>query len=637
MSFAVSNGFQKFLNDYPSESTRAAFLLHWAETNGISVKTIRRGQVIRKFLDSGNSADLKPLQGYLQTHVGKITLKDLEKAFEILIAPEQRRSYGTVYTPDYIIEYLIQNALKFAQIKHAKFPRICDPSCGSAGFLIKAAEVLEKDYGISADRTFQENLVGIDVDPLAIENAKCLIELFLAARGITFAQDQFPIYQLDTLLVEKEEVLRVTESPNGFDVVVTNPPYVKFQNLEPDYRERLAEKYSQFAMGNFSLSLLFLMRGHTLLSPGGMVGMITQNNLFTSLAGKNVREYLQRTGCVRRIVDFGHHKVFENASAYTCLVFLNATRNNTFEYATLSHASALTPPSLQNLHFAPIAVEKLKASKWRLANADHLANLEKIERTGKPLGVAADIKVGFATLKDAVFFVQANGKDCRAKSKNGTLYLIEPEITKPAVKVSSLKEVADLAHNALRIIFPYERKNGSYKLISEDRLIANYPKTYTYLLAHKELLGERDKGKKQYENWYAWARSQGMDAPGPKLLTKTFSRVPQFFLDKSDQLFCNGYAVFPKPPDLFGTAVPIAVLEKILNSKIMHYYAKLTSFEIEGNYQCYQKNFIERFGIPELTTSQMEKLLHLEGHELHLFLASLYGIDIEDILEIVPL
>ncbi|NUM43245.1 MAG: N-6 DNA methylase [Anaerolineales bacterium] len=634
MSLAISNGFQKFLDGFSTESTRAAFLLHWAKTNEISVKTIRRGYAVQKLLEEGNSADLKPLEGYLKANVGKITLKDLEKAFETLIAPEKRRAYGTVYTPDYIIEYLFRNALKFSQGQHPQYPRICDPSCGSAGFLLKAAEILEKDYGITADRAFQAHLIGIDVDPVALENARCLIELYLASKGVQ--QANLSLFQLDSLLTEQLELLRLTQTQDGFDVVVTNPPYVKFQNLEPEYRTQLMEKYSQFAMGNFSLSLLFLMRGHALLSSGGTVGMITQNNLFTSLAGKNVRAYLQQTESVRRIVDFGHHKVFENASAYTCLVFLSATKNKTFEYATLSHVQTLDPPSLETLRFASIAFEKLKASKWRLANADHLANLEKIERIGKPLGVAADIKVGFATLKDTVFFVQANGKDCWVKSKNGTLYHIESEITKPAVKVSSLKETADLAHNTLRIIFPYERKNGGYKLISEERLKANYPKTYAYLLAQKDLLAQRDKGKKQYETWYAWARSQGMDAPGPKLLTKTFSRFPQFFWDKSDQLFCNGYAVFPKPPDLFSTTVPIEVLEKILNSKIMHYYAKLTSFEIEGNYQCYQKNFIERFGIPELSSSQKEKLLQLEGDEVNLFLAALYEIDIEEILEIVP-
>lgn len=44
-----------------------------------------------------------------------------------------------------------------------------------------------------------------------------------------------------------------------------------------------------------------------------------------------------------------------------------------------------------------------------------------------------------------------------------------------------------------------------------------------------------------------------------------------------------------------------AVFDRLLNSSAMEYYARLTSFQIAGDYQCYQKNFIERFGIPNLT------------------------------------
>jgi hypothetical protein len=70
-------------------------LLHWAKTNEISIRTIHRGNAVQKLLEEGKIADLKPLEGYLKANVGKITLKDLEKAFETLIAPEKRRAYGT--------------------------------------------------------------------------------------------------------------------------------------------------------------------------------------------------------------------------------------------------------------------------------------------------------------------------------------------------------------------------------------------------------------------------------------------------------------------------------------------------------------------------------------------------------------
>jgi len=91
-----------------------------------------------------------------------------------------------------------------------------------------------------------------------------------------------------------------------------------------------------------------------------------------------------------------------------------------------------------------------------------------------------------------------------------------------------------------------------------------------------------------------------MDFSGKRLYTRTFYHRPDFMKDEENNLFCNGYAVFCKKN--------IRAIQKILNSKIMEYYVKKTSVEIEGNYQCYQKNFIEKFGICDLTENEWSYL-----------------------------
>jgi len=118
-------------------------------------------------------------------------------------------------------------------------------------------------------------------------------------------------------------------------------------------------------------------------------------------------------------------------------------------------------------------------------------------------------------------------------------------------------------------------------------------------------------------------------------LTKTFNSEPRFYLDESDQLFCNGYALWLESGSLFGTALSLAALQRILNSDLMHYYAKLTSFQIEGDYQCYQKNFIERFGIPSLTNKQTRRLLDLSDSEVDNYVCRLYDIPREDVDEVL--
>ena len=149
-------------------------------------------------------------------------------------------------------------------------------------------------------------------------------------------------------------------------------------------------------------------------------------------------------------------------------------------------------------------------------------------------------------------------------------------------------------------------------------------------------LAERGKGKKLPTNFYEWGRSQCMEATGPKLLTKTFSKGPQFILDNTDSLFCNGYSVKPKATtDLFGSAIDIRVLQRILNSKVMNYYTRLTSFQIDGGYQCFQKNFIERFSIPVITSAENIEIMGLNGEERECLIAKIFGISYMEIMEIV--
>ena len=103
-----------------------------------------------------------------------------------------------------------------------------------------------------------------------------------------------------------------------------------------------------------------------------------------------------------------------------------------------------------------------------------------------------------------------------------------------------------------------------------------------------------------------------MEAKGPKLLTKTFNAGPNFMFDPSNSLFCNGYSVSLRDDeDLFANGFSLRAVQAVLNSPLMDYYARLTSFQIDGNYQCFQKNFIERFCIVK------EALREIDGKEAY--------------------
>lgn len=59
----------------------------------------------------------------------------------------------------------------------------------------------------------------------------------------------------------------------------------------------------------------------------------------------------------------------------------------------------------------------------------------------------------------------------------------------------------------------------------------------------------------------------------------------------------------------------------------MDYYVKKTSVSIEGGYPCYQKNFIERFTIPNLTNDEICLLRTMDSlNDIDCFLMRKYQI-----------
>ena len=87
-------------------------------------------------------------------------------------------------------------------------------------------------------------------------------------------------------------------------------------------------------------------------------------------------------------------------------------------------------------------------------------------------------------------------------------------------------------------------------------------------------------------------------------------------------VFCNGYAVFEHKD------IDILVLQKVLNSSLMHFYVQCTSYPIEGGFWCYQKQFIQDFSIPFFSAEDLA-FLQAETNQKAIdhFLCLKYGID----------
>ncbi len=554
------------------------------------------------------------------------SLKDLENHFELLIPQRDRQINGAYFTPDYVVENIVES------IGPKENDANLDPSCGSGAFLIGLIEYYKRTYGKNTRNIIKQNIFGADILDYNIRRTKLLLSILALLDGETLLEQDFNLWTQDSLR---------NSWNRSFDNVLGNPPYVKFQDLSERDRKFLYKNWTTIQNGTFNLYFAFFELGYNLLKEGGKLGFITPNSYFTSLAGEPLRKFFALNQCVTRVVDFSHKKVFD-AQTYTAITFLSKQRNSTIHYDRIDDNEEPTL-FLKQINTSPNAVERLDTRKWRLLKTEEQENIRTIETIGLPIGRMFDIVVGVATLKDELYFVDSRRSQgaFHLKTVEGKSFPIEKSITRSVYKISDFRTQSDISTNSRRIIVPYIVRNGVALPIPESEIKKNFPFCYAYFKFVKNELLARDKGKRTYQPFYAWGRTQGLTRSGKKILTPTFSRLPRFLIVQDENaFFTNGYGIYFKPTgqeSIFSELAAhsltdvssIRQVQKILNSVIMQYYVAKTSVSIEGGYPCYQKNFIEKFNIPIFSSEELLTLRQLDDkNEIDGFLIRKYGVQL---------
>lgn len=262
-------------------------------------------------------------------------LKDL---YEDLFAKSLRHALGEYYTPDWLAEHVLD------QSGYSGDPatRLLDPACGSGTFLVAAINRLRARLasGPSTQRPTKRelcrqilhNIVGFDLNPLAVLSARANYLLALGDLADHVDSEEIPVHQRDSILAPPET------AGSRFDYVVGNPPWIAWDDLPTNYREAtkpLWEQYGLFTLsgnearhggGKKDLSMLMLYRtaDHHLADGGRLAMVITQTLFQTKGAGDGFRRFrLGRTGVplrVLRVDDLVERKPFAAANWTSTIV-----------------------------------------------------------------------------------------------------------------------------------------------------------------------------------------------------------------------------------------------------------------------------------------------------------------------------
>ena len=125
--------------------------------------------------------------------------------YQNVITPEERKRLGEYYTPRWLAKEITQ-----AVVDAPLSQRVLDPSCGSGTFIETAIEhILNHSGHLSRTETLkklQENVVGIDIHPVAVQLAKATWVMAAAdtiraarAEGIGTGTVSAPIYLGDSM------------------------------------------------------------------------------------------------------------------------------------------------------------------------------------------------------------------------------------------------------------------------------------------------------------------------------------------------------------------------------------------------------------------------------------------------------
>lgn len=229
----------------------------------------------------------------------------------------------------------------------------------------------------------------------------------------------------------------VFRSNGGFDVVIANPPYVRHETISeiaPILRQRFT-----VAASRADLLIFFYEQGVNLLRPGGILTLITSNKFYRAAYGSKLRPFLTSKLQIEVLIDFGDAPVFE-AIAYASILIGRkggAAEEHQVRACTWrpeNGFSSLTQTLARE--GIGLAQSDLAADGWRLENPAAIHLLEKLRKTGTPLGeyVGGTFYYGIKTGLNEAFVLTRDQRDQLIAEDRNSAKLIKPYIRGRDVK-----------------------------------------------------------------------------------------------------------------------------------------------------------------------------------------------------------
>jgi adenine-specific DNA-methyltransferase len=444
------------------------------------------------------------------------------------------------YTPDYFARAIVENALQKIDLQKEEL-KIFDPACGSGEFLKEVLKQLnEKRYD------GRINIIGWDISKTAIDTTKYL----MTYEERTLWKDNL---NFDLRLVEDS---LMKEWDDDHDLILMNPPFLSWEQMNKDLREVIKENLGANAKGKPNQASAFFYKAVNSLNNDGALGAVIPSSILTLDSYKNLRNEIEETCDLRLIGKFGNY-VFEEALTDVSIIIATKSENASLplliwtknEKGIASEAlmelrkmqanrelkvdakqySIYTPDNF------PVAKESWKPISLKENNLLKKLEVHVAQERLKPVINLFDVKQGVRTGQNNVFLIKI--EDYEKLPENEKKYF------RPVADNDSIKNHQIIIQKYLW--YPYDV--DGIVINSEESLRDSAPVFFeNYLLPNKNTLV--DLARKNENNWWhlsehrAWLRSNEK-----RIISGEFGSSKSFALDLSGKfVVVRGNAWIPK-------------------------------------------------------------------------------------------
>ncbi|MBC8430863.1 MAG: Eco57I restriction-modification methylase domain-containing protein [Desulfobacterales bacterium] len=374
----------------------------------------------------------------------------------------------------------------------------------------------------------------------------------------------------------------------GFDVVIGNPPYMGFRDMDKVLKRSLQKEY-QTATAKFDLYVPFIERGLQLTAINAHLVYICPTAFTKRGHGKAVRRYILANAHAKALVDFEHDQMFGEATNYTGVLLLQRRMPR----------SDLILQYRQGINGTPIDIRQgtLDEDIWVFVSPIEQILVDHVRKDSVPLGDIAEISEGIVTGLNRLYL----------QTRDALSGQFGQQFFHPCLRG---REIRRFQHDQCSefVFYPYESRAGRAVVIEENEVKKRNTSFYKHIAHHREEIMSREYFSKSNKKWFElWNQRKIENFKGLRILTPEISDTNRFCI--ADDGFFYGDTVCgikPKPPydnDMF-----VRFLLGVLNSQLLEWFYKKTTVPKAGGFFIYKVMFLRNMPICIPKTHLQEKI-----------------------------